>query len=705
MKVSVKEEVKNKKAKSVSSLELDLADFTSFREFETKVFNLVGKQKPVPALRFRVKATPLKDGKQIAAPETPRAAAAASASVAATTPAQTPVKPIAALGNDDDDSSEKNPFGSAPAGYAGNALFKRTDGTYDKPASLDATHAVLEKAKGVPVVTKDDTYTGNVLFKQAGSDEYKTPSRVAPSSTLQLMEESKAAQPAKQKEESNPFGPPPSAAPPAVAVVSPVSSTMGSPYGALSPSSEELQLLRKQNKMLQETLEKQEEKIDQLRQKMRVARSGPKSSSPPSPSLGGEAFLKEKEKALADASSRLAESDKQVAVQREQNEQLKRRVEELVRELEIEKRRADKLAKELESEKKRADKLVEEAKLKTQAAMEKRVQAEGENSAKVVEDLKSKLALANRDLSSQQLQVIELSNRLRDLESPQKRERKSSHDGEVKSLQMQLVAMEQDYESQLDELRQELQELRGGAGSGGEVRSGGERGMSSPSSSNEEVERLRAQVAELRQENAELKVGQSPMRGLAKNPLMEPPPPSSPFAAEEFGQLSSALGALQLAHDCVWSAKTSFDSQGVASACAPLIRRLNEDTLVGPPALEKLALAMETAALAQMGLSGRMYWLNAVSNLLDVFSRSPSAGIRSPKETGVIFFQDSLANVASSSGVPTLKKQASTVRRDLETVFVPRLQRVLSAIYRAVVEEVRSSTVGQALATSVLEPK
>ena len=124
-----------------------------------------------------------------------------------------------------------------------------------------------------------------------------------------------------------------------------------------------------------------------------------------------------------------------------------------------------------------------------------------------------------------------------------------------------------------------------------------------------------------------------------------------------------------------------------------------------PISLGPRVLRMETAALAQMGLAGRMYWLNAVSNLLDIFSQSASAGIRSPKDTGVIVFQDSLVSVSASAGVPTLKKQASTVRRDLETVFVPRLQRVLSAIYRAVVEEVRSSSVGQALATSVLEPK
>ncbi len=765
MKVSIKEEVKNKKAKSVASLELDLADFAGFRDFETKMFNLVGKQKPPPAIRFRVKATPMKDGK---AQETPRTAAA-SAAPPPSTPAATPMKPISKLGDDDDDDvDERNPFGSAPSGYAGNALFKRMDGTLDQPGSLDATHALLEKAKNVAVIPKEDTYTGNALFKQVGSDEYKTPSRVAPSSVMQLMENSKEA---KQKEESNPFAAPVVAA--AVAAPVPVlSPSIGSPYGGssaagvLSPSSEELQLLRKQNKMLQETLEKQEEKIDQLRQKMRVGRSGPKSGSPPSPSTGRDAFVREKERALAESSAKLAEIEKQTAVQKAALAAEKDRSDQLAKSFDVEKKRGDDLAekvsslsvqleaerkraasaeaalvqkggaeakarqnemdalrnqiailtRDLEAEKKRAsakaiesEKQLEEARVSLQNALSR---VEGEKKAshadlvsksneqasklaaaeRAAEEAKAKLASANRE-------VVDLSNRLRDLESSL-RKGNSQDDGEVKSLQMQLVAMEQDYESQLDELRAELQELRGGAGSGGEVnRSGGER--ASPS----EIDRLRAQVAELRLENNDLKASQSPMRGLAaRNPLMDPPP-ASPFASDEFEKLSSALGAMQLVQDCVWNARMTFDDRGVATACGLVLRCIKEDENASQ-AFEKLNAAIETAALNQLSVAGRMYWLNAVSNILDVLSKSPSASVKSPKETGVIVFEGSAgASTVPAQQLPTLKKQSSTVRKDLELLFVPRLLRVFSNIYKAIVEEIRATVTGPALAAGVLEPK
>ncbi len=335
LKVSIKEEVKNKKAKTISSIELDLSDFVTFQTFETKVFNLLGKLKPPPSLRFRVKATSLKDGGKVASVDK-------VAHAVAVAPAPTPEKPIATLNDSDDSGEVKNPFGSAPKGYVGNALFKRTDGTYDAPTSLDATHAVLEQAKAVAV--KEDTYTGNALFKQH-DDDYKTPSRIAPSATMQLLEESKVAVAQQQtrkkdKEEvSNPFA----ARAPAVAVESPLA--MGSPYGVMSPSSEELQLLRKQNKMLQETLEKQEAKIDQLRQKMHVRAAA--KDSPPSPSLGGDAFLREKERALIEANARAVDMEKMCATQKVALTAERERCEQLSKSFAFENNRADELNEKL----------------------------------------------------------------------------------------------------------------------------------------------------------------------------------------------------------------------------------------------------------------------------------------------------------------------------------------------------------------------
>lgn len=96
----------------------------------------------------------------------------------------------------------------------------------------------------------------------------------------------------------------------------------------------------------------------------------------------------------------------------------------------------------------------------------------------------------------------------------------------------------------------------------------------------------------------------------------------------------------------------------------------------------------------------QMHWLNATSYLLDAFASASPSSLQSPKETGVLFYAEQ-----QESSVPTLSRQASTVRRDVETVFVPRLQRVMASVYRAIVEDIRAATVGPVLAASVLEPK
>ncbi len=775
LKVSVKEEgAKNKKAKTISSVELDLSEFASFREFETKVFNLLGtKQKPPPSLRFRVRALP--GGK-----------AADSAPPSATPSRAASTTPITQLGDDDSASDDRsrsaNPFGEAPSGYAGNALFKRMGGDYDAPDKLDATHTLLEQAKAAPVIPKMDTYTGNALFKR-GEDDFKTPSRVPVSTTMQVLEDSKKSDSnpfaAVEKKDANPFGaaekklPPPAAAD----VVSPP--TVGSPYGfsspapaVLSPSSEELQMLRKQNKMLQQTLEKQEEKIDQLRNKMRHGRGSgaAKSGSPPSPSLGGEAFLREKERAIADLTTRLNEAESRAAEQKERAEKLaksadsereraarltasaeemssglqaeKRRNEDLASKLELERKRAAaaeatvaakggaeakarltelddlrgklaavtrdadserrrteelsaKLASQnvqLEAEKKRAaaaeaalaskggadakarqaettelraeldrvtkaleaervrvrasDKQVEElkqklvsatiqveAEKKRAAAATEAAQRGGDKSAKLVEaekqieEYQAKLAAVNRELSGQQLAVIDLSNRLRDAEAPRSDSKGGTPDGEVSSLQMQLVAMEQDYESQLDELRNELEEAHlaaGGTGSGGAVggssdggeersarRMGSFRVAGGPSAEHERtIEQLQARVAELESRNLDLQVAPSPMRGMGSlNPLMETPA-ASPFSSDEFEKLTSSLHVMQAVNDCVWTAKMVFDELGVAMACGSILRHINEDEDAAAT-FDKMAAAIETAAVGQLCTAGRMYWLNA----------------------------------------------------------------------------------------------
>ncbi len=346
----------------------------------------------------------------------------------------------------------------------------------------------------------------------------------------------------------------------------------------------------------------------------------------------------ERKRAASAEAAGAAKGGSEARARQAETDELRAKLAAVTRDLETERKRAsvsDKQLEELRQKLESAAIQVDAEKKRSMAQMEsaqkgdKSTAARLVESEKLVQELQNKLAAVTRELSGQQLAVIELSNRLRDAEAPTSKNSSGgsvgggSQDGELKSLQMQLVAMEQDYESQLDELRAELEEARvaaGGTGSGGAVGSGSEdsagqrlrKSTKIVAEQEKAIEKLRARVAELEQQKQELAaVPPSPMRGLPfKNPLMDAPAASSPFPAEEFEKLTGNLRAMQALQDCVWMARMTFDERGVASACGLILRHVTDDD-DAEASLDKMAVAIEAAALNQLSLLGKMYWLNA----------------------------------------------------------------------------------------------
>jgi hypothetical protein len=238
----------------------------------------------------------------------------------------------------------------------------------------------------------------------------------------------------------------------------------------------------------------------------------------------------------------------------------------------------------------------------------------------------------------------------------------ASAQDEVNSLQMQIVAMEQDYESQIEELRSEVEEAR---------------------AHETLVTKLKKQVAKLEKlkPNSHNVAPVSPRGGLGgPNPLMSDVPVASPFSNDEFERLTTSLNVLQVVNNAVWSAQLEYQS-GVAVSCGLILRSV-EDEAGGVGAMQlydKLEAAIHTAAANQQGLGGKMYWLNAVTNVLARLSSSvANSGIDSPQDCGVVVLH------TGSKQVPVLKKQTSSIKEAMD-IFTSKMVRLAFELYKLVV--------------------
>lgn len=123
-----------------------------------------------------------------------------------------------------------------------------------------------------------------------------------------------------------------------------------------------------------------------------------------------------------------------------------------------------------------------------------------------------------------------------------------------------------------------------------------------------------------------------------------------------------------------------YDKDGVGVACPLIMKVITEenDEKVMPQLHDGIINAINVASTNQLSMSGRLYWLNVVVNLLQILSKQ-AKNLKSPREIGIV-----VPSNVSSKNVSSLPSP-----RDILGTFSTQLSNVSFSIYRALLMDMR----------------